>query len=242
MIAGGQQEPDPRIGFRPLGERPRYEGSFFKLVTGTFVGPDGFTFERDIVKHPGAVAVVALEEDRRHVLLVRQYRAAVGAGILELPAGKRDLEGEPASDCARRELMEEIGQDAAVFTELGWFYNSPGFTDERTVCFLAEGLTPVDSDAQGVEEMHMTVERIALDDIDELVAAGDLVDAKTLIGLMLARTKLAETAPPPAPAPSPAPLAPPDADASTVDAPPAGGLAAGPPPASPAEPGPSGER
>ena len=169
----------------------RYEGGFIKLVTGTFVGPDGFTFERDIVRHPGAVAVVPLEEDGRHVLLVRQYRAAVGDALLELPAGKRDVEGEPADECARRELIEEIGQDATSLTELGWFYNSPGFTDERTVCFLAEGLTPAEPAAPGVEEVHMTVERVCLDDLEELVAAGDLVDAKSLIGLLLARARIA---------------------------------------------------
>jgi ADP-ribose pyrophosphatase len=130
------------------------------------------------------------------VLFVRQYRAAIGEALLELPAGKLDVVGEPAEACARRELIEEIGRDARLFTDLGWFYNSPGFTDERTSCFLAEGLIADRRSAQGVEERHMTIERVSIDDIDDLIAAGELVDAKSLIGLFLARSWLTSHAQP----------------------------------------------
>jgi 8-oxo-dGTP pyrophosphatase MutT (NUDIX family) len=186
----------PGEGFRLLGERERFAGGFLRLVTGTFVGPDGFTFERDIVRHPGAVCVVPLEDDGVHVMLVRQYRAAIGEALLELPAGKLDVAGEPPEDCARRELIEEIGSDTRSLVELGWFYNSPGFTDERTWCFLAEGLIADRRSAQGVEERHMTIERVRLGDVDGLVAAGQLIDAKSLIGLFLARSLLASRARP----------------------------------------------
>jgi 8-oxo-dGTP pyrophosphatase MutT (NUDIX family) len=183
-------------GFRPLGERERFSGGFLRLVTGTFVGPDGFTFERDIVRHPGAVCVVPLEEDRRHVLLVRQYRAAVAEAILELPAGKLDVADEPAVDCAARELAEEIGHRARRWTLLCQFLNSPGFTDERTSCFLAEGLSPCERDTQGVEEHHMTIERVDLEDLDALMASGEIVDAKTIIGLQAVRDRLRAATPP----------------------------------------------
>jgi ADP-ribose pyrophosphatase len=183
----------PTTGFRVLGERERYDGGFLRLVTGTFVGPDGFTFERDIVRHLGAVCVVPLERDRRHVLLVRQYRAAVGEALLELPAGKLDVTDEPPLECAARELAEEVGQRADHWVELCQFYNSPGFTDERTWCFLAEGLTPCDRSAQGVEEHHLTVERLDLEQTDELISAGAIVDAKTIVGLLAAKARLAHS-------------------------------------------------
>jgi ADP-ribose pyrophosphatase len=177
-------------GFRQIGERARFQGTFLEIVTGTFVGPDGFTFERDLVRHPGAVCVVALEADRRHVLVVRQYRAPVDRTVLELPAGKKDVPGEADELCARRELAEEVGREATTWTELSSFYNSPGFTDEQTVCFLAENLTPCARELHGVEERHMTVERLDLADVPRLVAAGEIVDGKTIVGLMLARDLL----------------------------------------------------
>lgn len=187
--AGGGQDVPERAGFRSLGERERFHGGFLRVVTGTFVGPDGFTFERDIVRHPGAVVVVPMEADRRHVLVVRQYRAAVDERILELPAGKLDILDEPPEICAQRELAEEIGYRASTLTALCQFLNSPGFTDERSWCFLAEGLEPCERDAQGVEERHLTVERVDLEQLDELIAAREIVDAKTIIGLLLTRER-----------------------------------------------------
>lgn len=178
-------------GFRRIGERPRFDGGFFSVVTGTFVGPSGFTFERTIIRHPGAVCAVPLEDDGRHVLMIRQFRAAVEEPILELPAGKRDVEGEDPKLCAARELEEEIGRRAGRLTEIGHFVNSPGISDEETLCYLAEELVECERDAQGVEEQHMTIERISLDDIEELIAAGDLVDAKSIIALYAARSTLA---------------------------------------------------
>jgi 8-oxo-dGTP pyrophosphatase MutT (NUDIX family) len=188
-------EPEPL--FRQLGERGRFDGGFFQIVTATFVGPDGFTFEREVLRHPGAVCVVPLEDDERHVLMIRQFRGAIDQGLLELPAGKRDIPDEDPALCAERELIEEIGRRAATFKEVARFYNSAGFSDEETICFLAQGLTECEREAHGIEEEHLTVERIALDDIEELMAAGDLVDAKSIIGLLAARTALGWTTHPP---------------------------------------------
>jgi 8-oxo-dGTP pyrophosphatase MutT (NUDIX family) len=178
-------------GFRRIGERARFDGGFFSVVTGTFVGPNGFTFEREIVRHPGAVCAVPLESDGEHVLMVRQYRAAVEEPILELPAGKRDKEGEDPKVCIARELVEEIGREAGRITVIARFVNSPGFSDEETLCYLAEDLTECARSAQGVEEEHMTIERIALSDLEALMAAGELVDAKSIIALYAARATLA---------------------------------------------------
>lgn len=178
-------------GFRRIGERHRFEGGFFSVVSGTFVAPNGFTFERTLVRHPGAVCAVPLEEDGRHVLMVRQYRAAVEEPILELPAGKRDVEGEDPKVCVARELVEEIGRQAGRITEIAHFLNSPGFSDEETICYLAEELVECEREAHGTEEEHMTIERISLDDLEELMASGDLIDAKSIIALYAARSALA---------------------------------------------------
>lgn len=177
--------------FRRIGERPRFDGGFFKVVTGTFVAPTGFTFERTIIRHPGAVCAVPLEDDGRHVLMVRQYRAAVEEPVLELPAGKRDIDGEDPKVCVGRELIEEIGREARRISEIACFVNSPGISDEETLCYLAEELVECERDAHGVEEEHMTIERIALEDIEELIASGELIDAKSIIALYAARSTLA---------------------------------------------------
>ncbi|HVB04752.1 MAG TPA: NUDIX hydrolase [Acidimicrobiales bacterium] len=175
--------------FRFVGERERFHGAFFNVVSATFLDPHGYTFEREIVRHPGAVVVVPIEDE--HVLMVRQYRGAINRYVLELPAGKLDVPGEPKARAAARELAEEVGRVAEHLTELGSFHNSPGFTDERTTCFLAEGLTSVATDLQGIEEEHMHLEAVPLAEIDGLVARGELDDAKSMIALGLAARHLA---------------------------------------------------
>lgn len=183
--------PAEPAGFRRIGERERLAGFFFTHVTGTFVDPEGFTFEREIVRHPGAVCIAAIEADARHVIFVRQYRAALDTNLLELPAGKRDSPGEPPELCARRELAEEVGVLAGRITELGRFFNSPGFTDEETICYLAEELHTTTREAHGVEEHHLTIERVDLATLDALMADGVLVDGKSIICCLLVRDELA---------------------------------------------------
>ena len=94
-------------GFRLVSERDVHRGAVFRVSVGTFTGPDGGEFERDLVRHPGAVAVVPLVG--ADVVLVRQYRPALGAELLEIPAGIRDVDGEALEETAGRELAEEIG-------------------------------------------------------------------------------------------------------------------------------------
>jgi len=190
LTTGVSPTGEERVAFRQIGERSRYSGERLRVVTGTFVGPDGFTFEREIVRTFDAVCVVPLESDREHVLLVRQYRGAVDQALLELPAGKLDVPGEAPELCATRELAEEVGAEAGTLTELGRFFNSPGFCDELTYCFLAEDLKVGARAADGIEEEHLVVERVSLGSVEELVAAGDIADAKTVVGLLLARSFL----------------------------------------------------
>ncbi len=183
--AGG----DPPAPFAKGPERELYRGPIISLAQGTFTAPDGTTFERDLVHHPGAVSVVPVTEDGQAVL-VRQYRAVVDEHLLEIPAGKRDVAGEPPEATARRELAEEVGLAAGRLEPLARFYNSVGFSDELSHVFLGLDLTEVGRDTQGIEEEHMTIERVALADVPAMVADGRLLDAKTIIGLTLARERL----------------------------------------------------
>ena len=177
--------------FRKLpAERERYRGALISVATATIVGPDGDEFERDVVHHPGAVSVVPVVDDATAVLLVRQYRAALDRDLLEIPAGKRDVADEPPAETARRELAEEIGMEAGRLDLLAEFYNSPGFCDEHSYVFLARDLTECPTDLQGIEEQHMTIERVALGDVPALIERGEIVDAKTIIGLCLAKEQL----------------------------------------------------
>jgi ADP-ribose pyrophosphatase len=185
--------PPERGAFRSLGERPRYSGSFLRLVTGTFLDPNGFTFERDLVRHTGAVCVLPLEADGT-VIMLRQYRAPLDTFVLEIPAGKLDVPGEDLEEAARRELREEAGVTATSFTCLGGFHNSPGFTDEYTTCYLAEGLVPAGRETHGIEEEHLTLERISIDQLWQLLARGELTDAKTIVALALTARLLASRA------------------------------------------------
>lgn len=176
-------------GFRKLAEELVHQGHVVSFAVGTFEAPDGTTFTRDVVHHPGAVSVVAVDDDGNAVL-VRQYRAALDQWILELPAGKLDVHGEDPQVCAARELAEEVGLEAAEWELLAAFHHSPGFCDELGRVYLARGLTEVPDDRQGVEEETMTIERWPVADAARLVADGTVHDAKTCIGLLMAKDRL----------------------------------------------------
>jgi ADP-ribose pyrophosphatase len=176
--------------FRKRAEREVHRGHLITVATASFVAPDGTEFDRDIVHHPGAVSVVPVV-DGTHAVVVRQFRAAIEQDLLEIPAGKRDVEGEAPELTAHRELEEEVGMRAGRLVKLAEFYNSPGFTDEHSFVYMGLDLEQVGHpDPQGPEEQVMTIERIALADVTAMVAAGELTDAKSIIGLMLARHAL----------------------------------------------------
>jgi ADP-ribose pyrophosphatase len=178
-------------GFRPEGgDRSIYRGHTFHVVEADFRSPDGDTFTREVVRHPGAVSVVPLLDDGETVVCVRQYRAALDELLLEIPAGKLDKAGEDPEACAARELAEEVGLRATNLERLATFVNSAGFCDERSHVYLGTGLAPCGNDLQGIEESHMTVEHVALADVPAMIADGRLTDAKSIIGLTLARARL----------------------------------------------------
>jgi ADP-ribose pyrophosphatase len=181
-------------GFRKISERLIHRGKVVSFWEGTYVGPDGAEFTRDVVRHPGAVSIVPLFEDGT-VALVRQYRAALETEVLEIPAGKLDVEGEPLEVCAERELLEEVGYRPEHLTRIVSFAQSPGFCDEVNHVFLATGLSEAGHERQGIEELHMEVERVALADVPALIADGTIVDGKTIVGLMLTIERVESTTP-----------------------------------------------
>jgi ADP-ribose pyrophosphatase len=171
--------------FEVLGSEEIARAGFLSLDETEVQAPDGSRFSRIVVHHPGAVVVVPVVDDA--ALLVRQFRTAVGGEVLEVPAGKRDVDGEPPEETARRELEEEIGRRPGRLVKLAEFYNSPGFCDEYTYLFAALHLEDLGAaNAVGPEEEAMTVERVPFASVDDLVTRGELRDAKSIIGLLLA--------------------------------------------------------
>jgi 8-oxo-dGDP phosphatase len=180
-------------GFRRLSESVVHDGYIWKLAVAEFEAPDGSTFTRDIVRSPGAVAVVPVvfdAEGNPSVVLVSQYRPAYERAIIEIPAGMRDVDGESPEQVARRELAEEAGLNAEQVDLLAEILPSPGMTDSVTTLFVATGCTLVPHDRQGPEEEHMDVLHVPLDDALAMVERGDIVDAKSVVGLLLTERRL----------------------------------------------------
>ena len=174
----------PAGGFRRVGEREIWKGVRTGISLLTVEGPDGSTFERELVHHQDAVAVVPLL-DNGAVVLVRQYRAAIDDWVLEIPAGLCDVDGEALEATARRELVEEVGYEAGTLEQLTAFHNAVGSTALKTTVYLGSSLTACPSDLQGPEELAMTVEHLPLSSAAAAVRDGRITDAKTVIGLLL---------------------------------------------------------
>jgi ADP-ribose pyrophosphatase len=183
-------------GFRRVSEEELLRAWLFRVDRFHLLDPDGKPFDRFVLRHPGAVTVVPVHDDGR-VTLVRQYRAAVDALVLEIPAGTRDRDGEEPEATARRELAEEAGLEASDWELLVGTWNTPGISDQYTMIYLATGLSDIPARPDGVEEGYMTLETIHLDDVDALVADGSLKDETTVLGLYLARLRLAGRRPRP---------------------------------------------
>lgn len=170
-------------GFRQLSERIIHRGHIVRVVNATFEAPDGARFDRDIMRHPGAVAIVPLDGDE--VVLVRQYRPALGSDLLEIPAGTMEKAGETPAQAAMRELAEEVGAQAGCLELLSSYWVAPGVSDERLHLFLATELSFGARQAEGPEESRMTTQRLDLADAEAMVADGRIVDAKSIVGLLL---------------------------------------------------------
>lgn len=169
-----------------VGSQIVYEGQMSSVRIDTFAEAGGSTRKREIVSHPGAVAIVAHDGER--FWMVRQPREAVGEeALLELPAGKLDEDGESRLQCAQRELAEEVGKRAEHWEELKRLYTTPGWADEELTLFLATGLGDAGEGAEG-DEADLEIVEVALGDLEETIA--ECVDAKSLIGLLMLRESL----------------------------------------------------
>jgi len=174
--------------FTVLDSETVYEGRIISLRRDTVAMPGGGDSVREIVTHPGAVAIVALDDDDR-VVLVRQYRHPLRRHLWELPAGLRDADGEPPLETAKRELAEEALLAAGRWSLLLTVANSPGFSDEMVLVYLAEDLSPVDRPEGFLvehEEADMTLDRVPLADAVQRVFDGDIVNSSAVAGLLAA--------------------------------------------------------
>lgn len=172
--------------FEKLSCEPAFEGEIINVERCVFRFPDGEEASREIVRHPGAVGIVPVDDT--HVWLVRQPREATGdPDMLEIPAGKLDEEGEEPLDTGKRELAEEIGQGAETWEHLKTFFTSVGFADEEIHLFLATGLSEREVDPPDHNE-RIEIVRWPLDRLDEAIAATR--DSKTIIGLLLLQQRL----------------------------------------------------
>jgi ADP-ribose pyrophosphatase len=177
------ETPDAQLASEQL-----YKGRIITLNRDTVRFPDGsVSNEFDIVRHPGASAIVPFMSDPTgddpQLLLLRQYRYAAGGYIYEIPAGRLD-EGESPADCAARELKEETGCTAEKLVPLTSMFTTPGFTDEVIHLFMATGLTHGESNREADEFVDIVI--VGLAEALELIRTGEIIDAKTALGILYA--------------------------------------------------------
>jgi ADP-ribose pyrophosphatase len=165
--------------FERIGGEEAWSGRMITVAVDRFRFEDGDEVEREIVRHPGAVAIVA--HDGESLYLVAQPREATGEdALLELPAGKRDQEGESPLETGKRELAEEVGKGARNWRHLTTCYTSPGFTDEQVHVYLATDL--YDESAESGEGERIEVSKVPLAELDSVIQSCH--DAKSLVGLL----------------------------------------------------------
>lgn len=170
-----------------LSSRRAYAGRIINVDVDTVRFPNGSTGELEMVRHPGAAAVLPFLTDPAgddpQIMLIKQFRHAAEGFIYEIPAGKLDGDEDPRV-CAERELREETGCTAARIEHLYTFYTTPGFTDERIHAFMATGLTRGETTHE--QDEFLTVETVTLSHALELIRTGELKDAKSAITLLFA--------------------------------------------------------
>lgn len=180
----------PRQKPGQLDSRPVHSGRVVDLAVDTVRFPDGSTGELELVRHSGASAIVPIvdtdDPDDPDVLLIRQFRYATGGYLYEIPAGRPDSDTEPWEDVARRELEEETGFRAGSLEYLTAIWTTPGFTDELIHLFVARDLTPGETNHDDDEFLDLA--RTPLSEARRMIRRGEIMDAKTICGLMLVAT------------------------------------------------------
>ena len=193
LVLGDDDPRDAALAERPLTEDVAWTGRIFNVDRLRVELPDGRAAVRDVVRHPGAVAVVALAEDGR-ICLVRQYRTALGRVTVEIPAGKL-APGEDPLECAGRELLEETGMSAEKIAFLTTIASSAGFCDELIHIYMATGLEFSRSDPDADE--FINVDLVPLGELVDAVLDGRIEDAKTVVGALICDSVMHRLAPEP---------------------------------------------
>ena len=158
-----------------------YKSKVFRVTEEHAKDPSGFEIERAIVRHAGSAVMLAVDEKKR-VLLVRQFRLPAGKYLWEIPAGRLDP-GETPLKAAKRELREETGYSARKWTKLAAYWPSPGYVGEKMTLFLATGLTA--GSAEPMDDERIECRWFTRKELDELIRAGKIEDGKTLVGFTL---------------------------------------------------------
>lgn len=171
---------DEQLFEKTLSTSYLYRGRIVSVRQDTVMTHEGETAYREVVEHPGAVAILAIDDQNR-VIMVRQHRQPTEAVILEIPAGKLEIHEDPLT-CAKREFQEEAAMDADTWAEMLAFYPSPGFCDEKIYIFKAEGLRSAISPGTDPDE-NLAVEKIDLDETIKMIESGQIIDGKTIIAL-----------------------------------------------------------
>jgi len=180
---------DDPLEEKVVGSEVVHRGRYLEFRVDTIERADGTHGTRDVVSHPGAVAVLALDATGR-LLLVRQWRVPAARALLEIPAGTLDVEGFVTEDpelAVRRELEEETGHRAASWRKLATFWTAPGFASELMHLYLATGLASVADDDNRLapdEDEHLELSRVTVDEALGLVDSGGIGDAKTILGIL----------------------------------------------------------
>ena len=180
-------------GFRRIGEDEIYQGHIWRVVVSEFEDPSGVRFQRDIVRSPGAVAAVPLvfdAEGNPSTVLIAQYRVAYEREMIEIPAGMRDVDGEPPEETARREMAEEAGLVPGRLDLLIEMVPQPGMSDGTTMVYLATDCSPAPTQPHGPEEEHARLIHLPLAEAVAMVEAGEISDAKSIAGLLLTERRL----------------------------------------------------
>lgn len=174
------------MGIMPHEVWDLYKGKVIRLSKERLTLPNGETTELEVIRHPGAAAIVPLLADHQ-VVMIKQYRHAVGQFLWEVPAGTINP-GESPIECAKRELPEEAGYRARTFQELGEIFPLPGYSDEHIHIFLATGLIPGRQNLDADEVLD--VRPIPLEEAFEMIKRGEIRDAKTIIALFFTTLKV----------------------------------------------------
>lgn len=181
LVLGDDDPRDADLSEHVLAEDVVFKGRVFNIDRLRVRLPDGAEADRDVVRHPGAVAIVALTDDGR-ICLVRQYRSALGRVTVEIPAGKLNP-GEDPLDCAERELAEETGMRAQKMAFLTTIATAAGFADELIHIYMATGLTLAESSPDADE--FINVDLVDLSELVDAVLDGRIEDAKTVVGALI---------------------------------------------------------